>query len=210
MSMDSKNAYADRVTITFNQVEGMPGSQVINSYEIKVDPKSLIDLDWLTTELENIFLQPEPEPSSGTRYQRDAFVLRQTRHHTSWGADATTVQYIIETGAYILNSGGQALVGAGILALVQKLKKLGHNVVDGTPEELTDDEATRHGLRLIETHYDTTLSALTATSIGINEFGQHICSASDADGYAYTVTFAVRGGQTMLISRNRDLPPNSN
>ena len=118
MTQDSKDADVYRVTITFNQVENMPGSKVVDTYELRVDPRGRIDLDWLNNEIENLFLQAEPDPSTGIRDQRDPFVLTQTRGHVSWGAESAAVQFLVETAANIGKDGAEALIGAGILKLV--------------------------------------------------------------------------------------------
>lgn len=121
----------------------------------------------------------------------------------SWGASATVVQFLIETSEFIGRHGMAALIGVGILKLVQALKDRGYDVVAGMPEESSDDEAARFGLGLIEHEYDADLPALTLTSIGVNEFKQYACTAPARDGPTYTVTFDVRGGKPKLISRSR-------
>ena len=192
------------MTITFRQVEYWTGTPVLDTYEIKIDPNGTIDLDWLNGEIKDLFLS-EPDPDTGIRYSRDSYVLTQTRTEMSWGASAAVVQFLIETSEFIGREGSAALIGAGILKLVQALKDRAYGVVAGVPEELSDDEAARFGLRLIEREYDADLPALTLTSIGMNQLKQHVCTASAPGGNAYTVTFDVRGGEPRLISRSRSV-----
>jgi hypothetical protein len=204
MTSDSTNAYADRVTITFRQVQGRTGTRVLDAYELQIHPQGTIDLDWLDAEIRTLFLG-EPDSETGIRYLRDSFVLTQTRTDMNWGASASAVHFLVETGAFIGKEGAAALIGAGILKLVQTLKDGGCSVVAGRPEALSDDEAARFGLRLIEREYDADLPALTLTAIGVNELKQHVCTASARDGSTYTVTFDVRRGEPVLISRNRTI-----
>lgn len=204
MTSASSDAYADRVTVTFHQIEHWSSAKVLDAYEMKIDPGGTIDLDWLNAQIVDLFLGA-PEPGTGIRYSRDSYVLTQTRTDMSWGASTSVVHFIVETSEFIGREGAAALIGAGILKLIQKLKDRGYGVVAGAPEELSDDEAARFGLRLIEIEYDADLPALTLTSIGVNEFKQHVCTASARDGTLYTVTFDVRGGKPKLISRNRSV-----
>lgn len=197
--------YADQVTITFNQVSDRSNASVLDSFQITVHPGGTIDLEWLNDEIKGIFLQA-PDPETGVRYSLDSYILTQRRTEMSWGASAAVVHFIVDTAAYLGETGVPAVVGAGIVELVKKLKARGYDVIAGKPEDLSDDEAIRRGLLAIETDYDTTLSGLTPRSVGKNEFGQHVVTASDSSGSTYTVTFVVRGGVTTVVSRHRTLP----
>ncbi|MCV7274083.1 hypothetical protein [Mycolicibacter arupensis] len=197
--------YADHVTITFNQVSDRSSGCVLDSFQIGVNPNGTIDLEWLTDEIKGVFLQP-PDPETGIRYPLDNYILAQRRTEMSWGASASVFQFIVDTASGIGKAGAGAVVGAAINELVQKLKALGYQVITGKPGALSDDEAIRRGLNAIETHYETTLSDLSARSVEKNEFGQHVVAASDSGGSTYTVTFVVRGGVTDVVSRSHTLP----
>lgn len=197
--------YADVVIITFNQITDPFDRRLLDSFQISFSPGGTIDLDWLNDEIKGIFLLP-PDPETGVRYSLDNYILTQNRAERSWGASAAGVHFIVETASYLGGTGATAVVGAGILELVKKLKARGYQVIAGKPEDLSDDEAIRRGLQAIETDYDTALSDLTPRSVGKNECGQHVVSASDSSGSTYTVTFVVRGGVTTVVSRHRTLP----
>jgi hypothetical protein len=121
MRPDETGTYADQVTITFYQVPDRSGKPVIDSYEVRIQPHGNIDLDWLSDEINDLFRQSEPDPETGIRYSRDDYVLTQRRTELHWGANATAVQFIVETAAFIGEHGAEAVVGAGVLGLIQKL-----------------------------------------------------------------------------------------
>jgi hypothetical protein len=211
MSPDAlAGTYADQVTITFNQVPDRSSKTVLDTYEVKVHPHGTIDLDWLSDEIKGLFLQPEPDPETGIRYSLDNYVLSLRRTEVSWGASATVVQFIVDTAAFIGEHGAEAVVGAGVLGLIQKLRSLGYGVTAGKPEALSDGEAIRLGLEAIESDYSTTFSDLSPKSVGKNEFGHYVLTATDSNGSTYTVTFVVQGGVTNVVSREHTLPPNNN
>jgi hypothetical protein len=55
-------------------------------------------------------------------------------------------------------------------------------------------------------YFATTLTDPSPKSVGKNEFGQYVVTASDSGGSTYTVTFVVRGGVIQVISREHTLP----
>ncbi|MFE3756312.1 hypothetical protein ACFXO9_18590 [Nocardia tengchongensis] len=163
-----------------------------------------IDINWLADEIEAIHLEPDPE--SGRLYQRDSYNLTATRRHFSWGADAQTFQFLIETMA---SFGHDALLVGGTLALergweklYEQLKSRGHDVRYGRVKTLSDDEAQNQGLWLITGNYQVAYEDLVAKSVGNNIENQtYSVSAAGPDGSLYSVVFTMRGSAELVESR---------
>lgn len=204
---NSTDFFADRVTITFNQVRGRTDASVLDRYEVEIHPGGVrIDLDWLSEEIRGVFLQRETDPESGIRYSLDSYVLTQRRTYVSWGATASAVHFVVETAAFLGQAGASAVVAVAVEELIRKLEARGYAVTAGRPAAISDEEIIRLGLSAIETDYNTSLSDLSPKSVGTNDSGQFVVTARDRGGSTYTVTFVVRGGITHVISRNRILP----
>lgn len=199
---DSSNAYLDQVSILASVIE-YPGSSSPPSeeYEVVFNPGDLFDLDWLTAELEDFFRLPPDE--NGFRMQARDFVLRQSRTHYSWGADATTAEYVLQVAQVGAGIAGVLTVEELLKALASRLQgrvqQLRHGAVD---TDLSETEISGMGARLIETHFENIAGTLckfsTATDYANRTFE---FSAEDTQGDRYSVTFTSRGGQPELRSK---------
>ncbi|WP_280186082.1 MULTISPECIES: hypothetical protein [Nocardia] len=208
-----RGTYADEVRIVHRQVE-QRGHHPIREFEMVIRPHGTIDLDWLAEQIKEAHREFDPEENRSV--QRDSYDMRQTRIHGSWGADAHTVQFVIETTAsfirdnatFVATAGGTLLLEHGWQKVFDRLKALGYDVRYGRVAQLPDSEAELQGLWLIVREYDIALDALTPRSVSHDEANQsYSVTAAGPDSSLYTVVFTVRGSSAQLLHRTHEHGP---
>ncbi|MEV0343630.1 hypothetical protein AB0H49_31910 [Nocardia sp. NPDC050713] len=193
-------------------MEGL-GDRPVEEFEMVITPNGPIDVDWLGGQIEAVHTEYDPDLKG--YFQRHPYYLQQTRRHFSWGADATTYEFVLETMATFgtetivaVGSAGATLVlERGWEKLGEKLRALGHNVRFGRVAALTDAEVENHGLWLIAAKYAVSAGDLVAKSVGRSEADQiYTVTAHGPDNVSYTVDFTVRGTTAEVLKSRRDVP----
>ena len=186
--------HADQVRIVHLQVE-WPGTPPLARHQIVITPRGKdVDLDWMVREIEAIQFHT-------------SYVLTQQRNRISWGASASTVEFVIETMETFGAIGGTLLVEHTWEALIKKLKAMGYDIRHGPIEALTDSDAIGRGVQLITSEFGMSADSLTPKSVSHDVEAHTVTVAAlGRDDATYTVTFRARGDLTTLVSRSRELP----
>lgn len=157
--------YADQVRIVHKRVNELGGLPT-DEFEVVIHPNGPIDVDWIAQEIEAIHIHYDPDTAA--YLQAHVYYLEQIRRRRSWGADATTVEFVLQTAA---SFGKEALIVGATLAvergwetLIEKLKAVGHAVRYGRVAAPSEARAENEGLWLIAERYPVSVADRVAIS----------------------------------------------
>ncbi|MBM4728833.1 hypothetical protein GS446_19710 [Rhodococcus hoagii] len=197
LTSDDAGIYANRVVVEYSQIE-FPGAPSGETLLLMVHPARRFDLDALYIELEQINYEVQPDGSK----RHMPFILEQKVRHHSWGADATSVDFVLQAAA-------SGLIGSaaweGLKAIAHGFAEKARALSQESPRTLSEDEAKFWAPIMTQRRFNLD-EMPTVTKIEFSDPDATIWMTGP-DGSKYVAQIELIEGLAALGKVSREYPP---